>query len=56
MTWECFRTARHLLAALQTLPRHAELLVFEAGCEAHSQREPEEFEGQGGRDLVADVG
>jgi hypothetical protein len=36
-------TVRDMLTALQTLPRDAELLAFEAGCEV------DEVEWQGGR-------
>jgi hypothetical protein len=32
-------TVRDLLTALQTLPRDAELLAFEAGCEDYCERE-----------------
>jgi hypothetical protein len=42
-------TVRDLLTALQMLPRDAELLAFEAGCEDHCEREVDEVEGQGGR-------
>jgi hypothetical protein len=42
-------TVRDLLTALQVLPRDAELLVFEAGCEDHCEREVDEVEWQGGR-------
>jgi hypothetical protein len=35
--------------ALQTLPRDAELLAFEAGCEDYCEREVDEVEWQGGR-------
>jgi hypothetical protein len=38
-----------MLAALQTLPRDAELLAFEAGCEDFCEREVDEVEWQGGR-------
>jgi hypothetical protein len=40
---------RDLLTALQTLPRDAELLAFEAGCEDYCEREVDEVEWQGGR-------
>jgi hypothetical protein len=40
---------RNLLAALQTLPRDAELLAFEAGCEECCEREVDEVQWQGGR-------
>jgi hypothetical protein len=42
-------TVRDLLTALQTLPRDAELLAFEAGCENYCEREVDEVEWQGGR-------
>ena len=42
-------TVRDLLTALQTLPRDAELLAFEAGCEDYCERELDEVEWQGGR-------
>ena len=42
-------TVRDLLTALQMLPRDAELLAFEAGCEDHCEREVDEVEWQGGR-------
>lgn len=38
-----------MLTALQTLPRDAELLAFEAGCEDYCEREVGEVEWQGGR-------
>jgi hypothetical protein len=39
-----------MLAALQQLPRDAELLAFEAGCEQYCEREvDDEVEWQGGR-------
>jgi hypothetical protein len=38
-----------MLTALQTLPRDAELLAFEAGCEDYCEREVDEIEWQGGR-------
>jgi hypothetical protein len=41
-------TVRDMLTALQTLPRDAELLAFEAGCE-DCEREVDEVEWQGGR-------
>jgi hypothetical protein len=40
---------RDMLIALQTLPRDAELLAFEAGCEDYCEREVDEVEWQGGR-------
>jgi hypothetical protein len=42
-------TVRDMLMALQTLPRDAELLAFEAGCEDYCERKVDEFECQGGR-------
>jgi hypothetical protein len=42
-------TVRDRLTALQTLPRDAELLAFEAGCEDYCEREVDEVEWQGGR-------
>ena len=42
-------TVRDMLSALQTLPRDAELLAFEAGCEDYCEREVDEIEWQGGR-------
>ena len=42
-------TVRDMLTALQTLPRDAELLAFEAGCEDYCEREVDELELQGGR-------
>jgi hypothetical protein len=42
-------TVRELLATLQRLPRDAELLAFEAGCEDYCEREVDEVEWQGGR-------
>jgi hypothetical protein len=38
------RTVRDMLAALQALPRDAELLAFEAGCEDYGEREIDEVE------------
>jgi hypothetical protein len=38
-----------MLTALQALPRDAELLAFEAGCENYCEREVDEVEWQGGR-------
>ena len=38
-----------MLTALQTLPRDAELLAFEAGCEGYRERDVDEIEWQGGR-------
>ena len=42
-------TVREMLTALQALPRDAELLAFEAGCEHYCEREVDEVEWQGGR-------
>jgi hypothetical protein len=42
-------TVRELLAELQRLPRDAEVLAFEAGCEEYCEREVDEVEWQGGR-------
>jgi hypothetical protein len=42
-------TVRDMLTALQALPRDAELLAFEAGCEDYCEREVDEVEWQGGR-------
>jgi hypothetical protein len=42
-------TVRDMLTALQVLPRDAELLAFEAGCEDYCEREVDEVEWQGGR-------
>ena len=42
-------TVRELLETLQRLPRDAELLAFEAGCEDYCEREIDEVEVQGGR-------
>jgi hypothetical protein len=36
-------TVRDMLTALQTLPRYAELLAFEAGCEDYCEREVDEY-------------
>jgi hypothetical protein len=36
-----------MLTALQTLPRDAELLAFEADCEDYREREVDEIEWQG---------
>jgi hypothetical protein len=41
-------TVRDMLAALQHLPRDAEVLAFEAGCEEYCEREVDEVERQGG--------
>jgi hypothetical protein len=42
-------TVRDLLTALQRLPKDAELLAFEAGCEEYCEREVDEVEWEGGR-------
>ena len=42
-------TVREFLAELQHLPRDAEVLAFEAGCEEYCEREIDEVEWQGGR-------
>ena len=42
-------TVREFLAELQRLPRDAEVLAFEAGCEDYCEREIDEVEVQGGR-------
>jgi hypothetical protein len=42
-------TVREALAALQYLPRDAELLALEPDCEAYCEREVDELELQGGR-------
>jgi hypothetical protein len=42
-------TVRELLAALQHLPKDAELLALEPGCEEYCEREVDEAEWQGGR-------
>jgi hypothetical protein len=42
-------TVREFLAELQRLPRDAEVLAFEAGCEEYCEREVDEVEWQGGR-------
>ena len=36
-------TVRDLLMALQTLPRDAELLAFEAGCDDYCEREVDDY-------------
>jgi hypothetical protein len=38
-----------MLTTLQTLPRNAELLAFEAGCEDYCEREVDEVQWQGGQ-------
>jgi len=42
-------TVQDMLTALQTVPRDAELLAFEAGCDDYCEREVDEMEWQGGR-------
>jgi hypothetical protein len=42
-------TVRELLVELQQLPRDAELLAFEPGCQDYCEREVDELELQGGR-------
>jgi hypothetical protein len=42
-------TVRELLARLQQLPKDAELLAFEPGCEEYCEREVDEVEWLGGR-------
>ncbi len=42
-------TVRDLLISLQRLPKEAELLTFEPGCEDYCEREVDEVEWQGGR-------
>jgi hypothetical protein len=42
-------TVGDLLASLQRLPKDAELLAFEPGCEDYCEREVDEVEWQGGR-------
>jgi hypothetical protein len=42
-------TVSEFLAELQRLPRDAEVLAFEAGCEEYCEREIDEVEVQGGR-------
>ena len=36
-------TVRDMLTALQMLPRDAELLAFEAGCEDYCEREVDDY-------------
>jgi hypothetical protein len=38
-------TVRDMLTALQALPRDAELLAFEAGCEDYCEREVDDYLG-----------
>jgi hypothetical protein len=42
-------TVRDLLAQLQRLPKDAELLAMEPGCEQYCERELDEVEWRGGR-------
>jgi hypothetical protein len=42
-------TVRDMLATLQRLPRDAELLAFERGCQDDGEREVDELELQGDR-------
>ena len=42
-------TVRDLLTALQTLPRDAELLAFETGCDDDCERDVDEVHWQGDR-------
>jgi hypothetical protein len=42
-------TVREFLTELQHLPRDAEVLAFEAGCEEYCEREVDEVEVQGDR-------
>jgi hypothetical protein len=42
-------TVRGMLTTLQTLPRDAELLAFEAGSEDYCEREVDEVQWQGGQ-------
>jgi len=37
------KTVREILTALQALPRDAELLAFEAGCEDYCEREVDDY-------------
>jgi hypothetical protein len=41
-------TVREMLATLQQLPKDAEVLAFEPGCEEYCEREVDEVEWQGG--------
>ena len=38
-------TVRDMLTALQVLPRDAELLAFQAGCEDYCEREVDDYLG-----------
>jgi hypothetical protein len=42
-------TVQDALIALQRLPRGAELLAFEPGCEEYREREIDDVQWQGGR-------
>jgi hypothetical protein len=42
-------TVRELLVQLQRLPKDAELLAMEPGCDQYCEREVDEVEVQGGR-------
>ena len=42
-------SVRGMLTTLQTLPRDAELLAFEAGSEDYCEREVDEVQWQGGQ-------
>ena len=42
-------TVREMLVTLQHLPRDAEVLAMEAGCEEYCESEVDEVEWQGGR-------
>jgi len=42
-------TVREMLATLQHLPRDAEVLASEAGCEEYCERKVDEVEWQAGR-------
>jgi hypothetical protein len=39
----CGMTVREMLATLQHLPRDAEVLAFEAGCEEYCEREVDDY-------------
>jgi hypothetical protein len=45
-----------MLAELQDLPRDAELLTFEAGCEDDCEHDVDEVEWQGGRCTCTSAG
>jgi hypothetical protein len=42
-------TVRETLTTLHQLPRDAEMLAFEAGCEEYCEREVDEVECRGGQ-------